>query len=204
MPVTVAIRRRARPGQAQALIDATLPVLGAAVRQGSPSLARIFQGRDDPHDLLLLGEWASRDAFWATQPAPDVIAQFDTLSLGHPQRYMLEQLALFESVFQPVAAASGVFLRWPTGTNPAANRSLWQLPHQQVRQQPGGVLHVVYRDLDDPDQLCAVNGWSSVAAMELFLQNLAPLLDALHAANAVQMNRFVGITRVELNAHTGT
>jgi quinol monooxygenase YgiN len=203
MPVTVAIRRRARQGQAQALIDATLPVLGAAVRQGSPSLARIFQGRDDPHDLLLLGEWASSAAYLATRPPPAIINQFDALTEGDPQHYMLEQLALFESVFQPVAAASGVFLRWPTGTNPALNRSAWQLPHQQVRQQPGGVLHVVYRDLEDPDRLCAMNGWSSVAAMELFLQNLAPLLDALHATNGVQMTRFVGITRVELNAHTG-
>jgi len=204
MPVTVAIRRRARPGQAQALIDASLPVLGAAVRQGSPSLARIFQGRDDPHDLMLLGEWASQVAFWATQPPPDVVAQFDALTLGDPQRVMLEQLALFESVFQPVAAVSGAFLRWPTGTNPALNRSVWQLPHQQVRQQPGGVLHAVYRDLDDPDHLCAINGWSSATAMELFLQNLAPLLDALHATNAVQLTRFVGITRVELIARTGT
>jgi len=100
----------------------------------------------------------------------------------------------------PVAAVTCALLTYPPGAAPGLNQALWWPAREQVRQQPGCVLHAVYRELDGAARLFAMSGWSSEHALEQFLSELGPTLDAQQRAAGVHSDRFVGVTIVELTA----
>src|SRR5262249_32676101 len=95
MSVTVAVRCRARPGRADALLETTRRLLTPAVRISAPRSARVFRARNDAHDFLLIGDWDSQEAYWSSRQALGIGEQLDPLTDGAPEHYVFERLALF-------------------------------------------------------------------------------------------------------------
>ncbi len=70
LSVTVVTRRRARPGQAEALLAlASERIVQPGRPQAGRLWTRLFQGLDDPHVVVRVGHWQSRDAYCACSAA---------------------------------------------------------------------------------------------------------------------------------------
>ena len=93
MSTLVVVRRRARPGQEEALVAAmAAEVYGT--RPPRSSRARVFQGLTDPRAALYVAEWSSREAFLAYNSPP--LVALDALCTSPPQRWFCQALDVYE------------------------------------------------------------------------------------------------------------
>src|SRR5688500_8934703 len=167
MSTTMVILRRARPGQAAALADTAVGLIGALDRNDPQRLrVRVFQGRYRPDLLLMVSEWANREAagrYLAASPIPGAL---DALSATPAQCSFYQELSVHEHVVAPVAAANCTRVHCRRAAVPAVLAYLVEAAGPTLCARAGLVFHALYQDEDRPNYFLALRGWDSEAAME--------------------------------------
>src|SRR4051812_39144874 len=111
MSLTVVLRLQARPGLIDALLAAGRVMYQQALRAGTLQSVRVLQGLQDANTVLVLGEWRSRDEYWAArereQAGDDIVA----LCAGPPQRCFFERLGYYEDMSQQAVVVAAAFVR---------------------------------------------------------------------------------------------
>jgi quinol monooxygenase YgiN len=193
MSVLVVVRRRARPGQEQALIEAMTAEV-QSTRPPRSSRTRVFQAISDPRTALYIAEWSSREAH-LTYNSPPLVA-LDDLCTSPARRWYCQALDLYEAGSAPPQALSLTTLQ----CQPSAALSLitYLMEHSgpAIYQQPGIALRALYQDLDHPNRIVSVRGWRSVADLETARLHLMPEVDTAMRALGVRVERFTGVLRV--------
>ena len=179
MPVTVGLRLQARPGEA-----ATLLALGEAADRGAMQRRELRavcagQGLADQNLVLVLGRWASRDAYWSARAQNEIGAALAALCTSPPVRYFFQDLTSSENLTRP-AAVSCVFLAIPPTRGAEVEHWLLDEMREVALAVPGLVAHRVYRDEDDARHYLVLHGWAS----ELDLQHSRAGTDARITARA--------------------
>jgi heme-degrading monooxygenase HmoA len=200
MAVTVMIRRRARPGQEDAFLRAS--VRGTAGYATSDSLlrsARVLQRVQDPADFLWLAEWESREAYDAN--LNDVQRELELLAAGPRERSFLEVVHSSEYIERRVAALTCVVVNATAQTVAQARDMMQTRGKALLEANPGFAARYLYRDVERAHRLVAVLGWSSLAAAEQAVQIIDRHADELVDALGLERQSFVG--RVAVEVHTG-
>ncbi len=177
MSITIVVRRRARPGQEEALLAGMLAV-GAQRHSLLNPQVRVLQGLRDRRGLLYIGEWRSRESYERSDQSG--LAALAALSEGPPERWYLQQLDVRESSGERAQAITATLVRAPPAATAAVIRLLLEEIGAAVCRSPGFLLRALYQDLDDPGRLLALNGWRSAADLlvtrrMLFASFAAPL-----------------------------
>jgi quinol monooxygenase YgiN len=194
--VIVVVQRRARTGQAEALIAAARRRwIGPGPWPAGRRQVRLFQGTGEPERILYVAEWESAEAYWANRRGASS-AGLDALSVApaaprlYAWRWRYQNLARTPSVLSAVtldvpAAVLLETLHYVDGAR------------DEVRAAVGLVLHILCEDIEDPGQLLILQGWASLEALAAHRQHTAPVMVAAHRARGVQVDLFAGQRRAE-------
>jgi heme-degrading monooxygenase HmoA len=152
----------------------------------------LLQGLDDPHLLLELTDWESREAFAAVErlrplagPEPGAFAH-----------RLYRQLSAWESPGRPVVVVACLFVQFPPATGLGVRTFAEQL-QEQASSQPGFGLHRLYQEVDDADRYLWLTGWCSRAAWERFDSEVTHGLDTVLRRLGARSSTFAGLTRLE-------
>jgi heme-degrading monooxygenase HmoA len=200
MSITVLTRRRARPGQGDALLEQMRSQLDERLG-GAPHFreARVFQGLEAPDVILSVTTWDSSFAYWARSRDRDHRAQLDALCIGEPERYLFERLALYEDVSREAAVVSCTLVHSPPLARAAVGTVLEGEAGPLVRALPGLVLRHSYQHVDSPQCFLVLLGWDSLGAWQDFFRDLGPRLGARLREHGATVERFVGVTRARVD-----
>lgn len=192
----VVVRRRARPGQEEALVAAmTAEVYGS--RPPRSSRARVFQGLNDPRAALYVAEWSSREAFLTHNSTP--LVALDALCTSPPRRWFCQALDVYEVGLTPPRVLACSTFAAPLA---AAARLIDYLLEQAgplLYQQPGCVLRALYQDVDRPGRLISLKGWRSDEDLEAAMLTLSPGLDSHIRGLGASVDHFAGRLRAEID-----
>ncbi|HLI27465.1 MAG TPA: hypothetical protein VKZ60_10355 [Chloroflexota bacterium] len=186
MSVLVVVRRRARPGSEEALIEAMMRRVADRARGDRRSrLVWLFQAVDAPGDLLYAALWPSASDYWRRhQTSPPT--SLDELCTGPPERYFFERRRTIEVVSQRAQAVDCLFVRVGQAEPAAVEQYLLEDALHVAERRPGFVLHAVYRGREEASLLFAMHGWETPEALGGFraeaLPGLVQELTALGAA----------------------
>lgn len=185
MSVLVVVRRRARPGSEEPLIEAMMRRVADRARGDRRSrLVWLFQATDDPSELLYAALWPSAADYWRRHQARPS-TELDELCAGPPERYFFERLRTIEVVSQRAQAVDCLFVRVGQAEPAAVERYLLEEAHGVAARWAGFVLHAVYRGRDTPGLLFAMHGWETPEALGRFRAEALPgLLQELTALGA--------------------
>ena len=197
MSVTVVVRRRARPGQGEALVAAMTRRLADPTPHAQPrSAAWVFQGVADPDVVLYLAHWDSREAYAARRQGDDP-AELDALAVGKTERRFYHPLTTYEAIEGRMGAISCTRLQCRRAATLAVLTFLLEGSGPTIRGYPGVVSHHLYQDEDHPNHFLAILGWESLAVAETARRDIAPGLDAELGKRGAILERFIGRTRAE-------
>jgi hypothetical protein len=195
MTVTVVVRRRARAGADEALIALMSTTITRPHNRAS-ARARMFQGLDDPHVVLYLAQWASREEYLARDSTPP--DDLDSLAEGAPERFFCQQLDLFEVPGAHIALLGCTIIHAAPSAGAALITYLFERSGPRLRAAPGLALRAVYQDVDMPSRLFSLMGWSSAAELEAARRDLKPALVAPLLELGATMESFLGRARADV------
>ncbi|HEY7066892.1 MAG TPA: antibiotic biosynthesis monooxygenase [Chloroflexota bacterium] len=204
MSVTVVLRLRARPGQADAVLAAGTALYQRALQARTLQAVRVLQGLADPDDVLVLGEWQKREAYWAARAADQAGDEIVALCAGPPQRYFFDRLGYYEDMSRRAWMVAAAFMRAPAATAAAFAAFLTRDGRQFTADAPGLVYRYVYQDADDPTHFLLSIGLASQPDWEHFQQALAPPIQAAVAARGGTLDPFAGRAQVDTDLYGGT
>jgi quinol monooxygenase YgiN len=204
MSVTVVGSIQARPGQGGALVAALVPLLEQAIPSARQrQVARLLQNADNPDCIRYVAHWDSREAYQAhvqaigTQP-------HDALRASEIGYQYYDQLALYEDMSRHAVIAACVSITAPPAMAAAVRAFVDRQGRQELVGRPGFVLRGVYQDQDVPERLLIVHGWDSMRALDTFIANTAPTLDAHVAEWGARVEVFVGRVCAEVDRYSAT
>jgi quinol monooxygenase YgiN len=204
MRVTVVARRTAYAGQEAALLAAMEQRIAQATPQlGAMQTASLFQGMTTPTEVLYIGDWESREAHQARVQENRVDELLAPLCSGACVRYYLRRWVAYESPQTEVGALDCAIIESRPERHEMVQAFLLREAAARFRAHPGFRYRRIYQDLDNPHRLVIIHGWQSPAAMQDFLRELMPSLDAALQPMGVTTATFVGVIRAELKAHPG-
>jgi quinol monooxygenase YgiN len=197
--VTIVVRRRARSGQEAALFGRGIDLLqGAGTPIPPPSEARLFQGLDNPAEMLLVAVWESREAYLARLQTARVDEYFADLCAGPPERAFFQPVLTFDTKGRRASAVDCAVIHAPAENSENLRLFLVRDASRAMAVQPGLVQRRLYKALDDPCCFFVIHGWDSPAAFEQFRgtggAHIVPELRQLGA----RVERFIGVTRAEV------
>jgi quinol monooxygenase YgiN len=190
----VVVQRRARTGQAEALIAAARrrwlePGGWLAGRRH----VRLFQGAEEPERLLHVAEWESAETYWANRRGASA-AGLDALAVAPARPRLYTWRWRYENLARAPTVLSAVTLHAPPAVLPET-LSYVDDARARVRAAVGLVLHIFCQDTEDPGELLILQGWASAEALAAHRRDVAPALMAAHRARGVQVDLFVGQPR---------
>jgi len=195
MTVTVVVRRRARPGADEALI-ALMSTTITRPHSRASARARMFQGLDDPRAVLYLGQWASREEYLARDSTPP--DDIDGLAEGPPERFFCQQLDLFEVPGAHIAILGCTIIQVAPPAGAALITYVFERAGPVLHAAPGLALRAVYQDVDTPNRLFSLRGWSSPAELEAARRDLKPALVAPLLELGATIESFLGRARADI------
>jgi hypothetical protein len=195
MTVTVVTRRRARPGQEAALIEAVARSAASAAGEGAArgGAARLFQGYEDPEEFFRLVEGESRDAV-ATAAADGLP---DAYCAGTAERQVFERLTGHAGSAALAQAGGGAIVELP----PAAGGAALAFSDEVAREmcaRPGVVQVAIYRDLDRPHRFLALCDWDSADTRQAFYAEALPRYASAVREHGGRLDVFVERTPADL------
>ena len=195
-------RRRSQPGRAEALFELAAQRIVEPTRWQAPrQQTRLFQSLDDPHLLLRVAHWDSREAYWAAMQALGGFEPLDALCDGPGERYFFRQLACYEIVSRQAAVVDCILVAAPRGGGGAVRAFNAEVSSQVVRAMPGFVLRTFFQDEDDADHFLVLHGWESPASLERFLTEALPRFAAQLQEQGATLDTFVGRTRAAVDRY---
>ncbi|HZR98532.1 MAG TPA: antibiotic biosynthesis monooxygenase [Chloroflexota bacterium] len=193
MAVIVVVERRARTGQAEALIAAAQRLwTGPWPWSEGRRHVRLFQGTEEPDRLLYVAEWESAESYWANRRG----SSLDALSVTPAPPRLYTWRRRYENLARTPSALDAVALQIPRAALDETLRALDDVG-ERVRAEAGLVLYMVCQDTADAGQLLILEGWASPEAQAAHRQRTAPALIAAHRARGVRVDVFVGRPRGE-------
>jgi quinol monooxygenase YgiN len=196
MAVVAVVERRARTGRAEVLIAAARRRwAGAGPGPVGRRCVRLFQGADEPEQVLAVAEWATAEAYWAHRRRGDAEG-LEALSIAPAPPRLYAWRWRYEHLARSPAVLSAVTLRIPPEARTTVPAQI-DAARDQVRAAAGLVLHLYCQDLADPGQLLLLQGWTSAAALAAYRADVAPALLAAQRARGVQVDRFTGQPRAD-------
>jgi heme-degrading monooxygenase HmoA len=201
MSVTAVLRLQARPGQVDALLAAGAMLYKAALRDGALEAVRALQGLSDANSVLVLGEWHSREAYWATRSQDQVGEAMVALCAGPPKRYFFERLGYYEDMSRRAVIAAANFLRVPADAAASFGDFLRREGRVFTANAPGLAYRYAYQDADDPTHYLMYTAWDSPTAWERFQQERAPAIRASLDARGVTTEPFFGHTHADADRY---
>jgi heme-degrading monooxygenase HmoA len=203
LSVTVVTRRRAKPGQAEALFALasrriTEMPRGRQFRQQT----LLFQAVADDHLLLRVSHWDNLDAYWTAMGGLGGFGPLDALCVDAGQRYFFQRIGLYEDMGRKPEAFDCAIFQAPAGEGTAMVERMQAHKTPVVRAQPGIILHAFYRDIDDADRLFIMHGWQSSADQQNFLDGPGRVLEIDLGAQGLRVERYVVLPRVEIDRYT--
>ena len=191
MGTTLVTQRRARAGQAAALMEAAVRLFGE-IEARSQARARpwLFLGQHRP-DLLIVSDWADREAARRYLADSPVRPELDRLTLGEPEYRFYHELTVYEPPSGPVVTSTCTRLHCARAAMPALLSYLLEASGPALRARPGLVLHRLYQDEDRPNHFLSIRGYESIAAREATHRVLATALDRQLRARGARLTRFV-------------
>lgn len=198
MHVLAVVQREARPGQAEALIEAARARWGNRAGWGpGRRAARLLQSAAVPERLLTLIEWDSPAAFRAARPA-GWTSPLDALCTAPAATHLFAPHWYLAHLAHPPTHVTAVLYHTPPAARAATLRFLAEDTRDAVRALPGLVLQVLYEDTQDPTQFLTLAGWSSAAASAAFERQLVPVFQAQRRVLGFTVERFLGRLRLDL------
>lgn len=204
MSVTVVLRLQARPGQVEALLAAGAALYKQALQAGTLQAVRVLQGLHDPGNVLVLGEWRSREAYWAAREHEQAGNAIVAFCAGPPQRYFFERLGYYEDMSRRAVLVGATFLRAPAAEVTAFGHFLVYEGRQLTADAPGLVYRYSYQDADDPTHFLMNVGWDSPEAWERFQRERAPTVRAAMLARGATLEPFAGRTHADADQYGGS
>jgi quinol monooxygenase YgiN len=201
MSMTVVLRLQALPGQVDALLAAGKVLYQQALQAGALQGVRVLQGLHDRDNVLVLGEWRSRDDYWAAREHERAGDAIVALCGGPPQRYFFERLGYFEDMSQQAVVVAAAFVHATPAAASALADFLVHEGREYTADAPGLVYRYTYRDADNPTHFLVCLGCASSAAWESFLQDRAPALEAALAVRAATLEPFAGRTYTDADQY---
>jgi quinol monooxygenase YgiN len=192
MTVIVVVQRRARTGQAEALIAAAQRRWARPWPAGRRHV-RLFQGTAEPERILFVGEWDSAERYWASRRDVDT-SGLDALCVTPAPPQVYDWRWRYQNLARRPGVLSVVTLRVPPDAL-AATVQYVEDARAGVREAAGLVLHLLCQNPGDPGQLLILQGWATPEAMAAHRRETAPVLQAAHQARGVQVDIFVGQPR---------
>ena len=192
LSTTVTCELRVQPGHVAEIIQRATEQLSVPSHSVvGRRHARLYQHFDDPHRLLYVGEWESRNAFEtyrANAPLPGRPDQFVEL----PTIRYYRRLALFEHVLTPFDLVYVDHVEGAPGTH-ASRRDLALGYHRQAaRGHRGLALLMTTERLDGPQDLLIVSGWRQhPSASPVERAPDQTLFEQLRGSGGM-VNRFIG------------
>jgi heme-degrading monooxygenase HmoA len=199
-PITVIVRRQARPGQGAALVAALLQRA-----QDLPSWLpdqrtfRLLQGVTDPDVILYLSEWTSREAYLAAREARNSTGLIPALSAGRVERRICRQLARYEYLGRTHDVITASLIEVPPEAHEQARAFLVTERRAALPTIPGLTLRNLYEDLDVPHVYFVLNGWKSQAARDAFEQSESPAIARRLSELGATLTQLKGYTRLDLD-----
>ena len=195
MIISVVAQGRVQSGQDPHRVEAAMRQL-EKYSAGNPSRStvRLFRKVNDPAVLLLLADW---DSGAGVAVGPEDVAStpaFDALCVGTIEHWMFRRRSIHESLCRPTAFDCALVLA-PTAARNVVQTVSEQVLAPAVNALPGFVLRCTYQDVQNPDRLLTLQGWDSPAALQSFLQEMAPRLTTSLCRLGATVDRFVGYTR---------
>jgi quinol monooxygenase YgiN len=198
MTTTLVTQRRARAGQATALVAAGVRLLAATdIWVPARLRLRIFQGRQRPDLLLMVSDWTSREAVRPHLEAGPIRSELDAYTLGEPEHGFYHVLTSYEPLTAPIALATCTRI---TASRAVLSRLLAYMidvTGPTLRAQPGLILHTLYQNEDRPTQFLSIRGYESVEAYEAVQRTVAARLNAGLRERGARLTYFVGQTVAE-------
>lgn len=197
MSITAVLILQARPGQADALLTAGASVYRRALRSGALDAVRALRGLADANRVLILGEWRSREDYWAARAQDQAGDAMVALCAGRPRRCFFEQLGFYEDMSRRPVVAAASFLQAPADTAAGFGEFLLRDGRQFTANATGLVHRFTYQGADDPTQFLMYTAWDSPAAWEVFQHERAEAIRTALAARGVTMESFCGRTHAD-------
>jgi quinol monooxygenase YgiN len=199
MRITVVARRTAYPGQEAALLAAMEQrIVQATPRRDAMQSSRLFQGLTAPTDVLYIGEWESREAHWERVQENRVDELLAPLTNGPCVRYFLRRWVAYETPWAQLGAVDCVIIDSPPARRDALHQFVLRKAATELRAQPGFCYRRIYQDLDEPNRLLIVHGWTSPAAMQTVLQQVHPSLVEELRSLGIMVETFIGVGNTEM------
>lgn len=192
MSVIVVVQRRARTGQAGALLAAARRRWARPWPAGRQHV-RLFQGTEEPDRVLFVGEWDSAEHYWASRRDVNS-AGLDALSVAPARPQVYDWRRRYQNLARRPAVLSAVTLRVPAAVLAETVQYVEDV-RAEVRESAGLVLHLLCQDSADPCQLLLLQGWATPEGLAAHRATLAPRMTAAHRARGVQVDLFVGQPR---------
>jgi quinol monooxygenase YgiN len=194
--VIVVVQRRARTGQAEALIAAARRRwMGPSAWPQGRRHVRLFQSTQEPERILYVAEWDSAEAYLANRRKAST-AGLDALCVAPAPPQFYTWRWHYQNLARTPAALSAITLRVPPDVLPETLQYVEEA-RSHVRDAAGLVLHTFCQDTADPGQPLVLHGWASAEAMAAHRQDTAPAMIAAHRARGVQVDLFVGQPRAD-------
>jgi heme-degrading monooxygenase HmoA len=200
MAVTVLVRRRARPGMGDALVALALAQVQARIGERSAGRqVRLFQGLNDPDEMLRVVDWPNREvhsAFLASARPGDAL---DALCVGPPERHFFRRLSLYEDMSRASRLATCTLAQAAPGRAGELLAFFRHVGGPAVRALPGVTLRCLYESEDVPGRYLVLVGWATPEDWETARREVMPRLRAqLVAVSSVAME-FVGRTYADID-----
>ena len=195
MRVTVAVRRVAKPGQEATLVAAMVAALGPSYASHRQQ-ASIFQSDLEPARGLYVADYDSRAAYESR--ANPVVREIDGLCV-QVDRCFYQRIHHFERVLEPGPVLTCAEFEVPPPAVDAVLAYLLHTSRPAIHALPGCVLSILYRDLDAPGRLFALQRWRSPDDRAAFEALAGPLGQPLRDWG-VRIERFRGRARAEVDA----
>jgi heme-degrading monooxygenase HmoA len=197
-PITVMVRRHARPGQGAALVAALLQrVQDLQSWLPDQRTFRLLQGVTDPDVILYLSEWTSREAYLAAREARASSGLIRQLNVGSAERRICRLLARYEYLGRTHDVITASLIEVPPEAHAPAREFLVTEQRAMLPTIPGLTLRHLYEDLDVPHVYLVLNGWKSQTARDAYAQDESPAGQRLSALGAT-ITRLKGHTRLDL------
>jgi quinol monooxygenase YgiN len=196
MSVTVVLRLQARPSQVDALLAAGTALYRSALQAGLLRAVRALRGLNDPDCVLVLGEWQTREAYWASREQQQAGAGMVALCVKPPQRHFFEPLGYYEDLSRQAEVMAAAFIHLPAPPPEFADYLLHE-GRRLTADAPGLVYRYAYGDADNPCHFLVCHGWASGADWERFRLERLPLVTAAASAHGATLEPFAGQTHAD-------
>jgi quinol monooxygenase YgiN len=193
MTTTLVTQRRARSSQGADLAAAGLGLLGEPASWSPTRLRlRLFQGRQQPDLLLIVSDWASREAAETYMRTSPIRPEIDALTLGKVDYGFYHELTSYEPLTAPVALATCTRVTCSRAAMSRLLAYMLDVTGPTLRAQPGLVLHALYQNEDQPSQFLSMRGYESIEAYEAIQRGVYAKLDVGLRERGARLTYFVG------------